>query len=146
MSGMSGKEAMTSLVLDRSMESRRDSPRCAACRTALVARWPGVMSATRIWFPSWCTRLEQWKWMTLRSLGCMTQFLCRTSSGWTATSSDVSKGDALELNYRSRLMGRECSAGRDIALYTPRPNHWRRSDSPSAMLPRTQRMGEGGRS
>ena len=34
---------------------------------------------------------------------------------------DVNKGDALDTNYRSRLVGREFNAGRDNALYASTP-------------------------
>ena len=34
---------------------------------------------------------------------------------------DVNKGDALDVNYRSRLVGREFNVGRDDALYAPTP-------------------------
>ena len=34
---------------------------------------------------------------------------------------DVSKGDALDVNYRSRLVGREFNIGRDDALYASTP-------------------------
>ena len=34
---------------------------------------------------------------------------------------DVNKGDALDVNYRSRLVGREFNVGRDDALYASTP-------------------------
>ena len=34
---------------------------------------------------------------------------------------DVNKGDATDLNYRSRLVGRQFSIGRDDALYASTP-------------------------
>ena len=34
---------------------------------------------------------------------------------------DVNKGDALDVNYRSRFVGREFNVGRDDALYAPTP-------------------------
>ena len=34
---------------------------------------------------------------------------------------DVSKGDALDVNYRSRLVGREFNVGRDDARYASTP-------------------------
>ena len=35
---------------------------------------------------------------------------------------DVNKGDALDVNYRSRLVGREFNVGRDDALYASIPS------------------------
>ena len=37
--------------------------------------------------------------------------------GWVG----VNKGDALDVNYRSRLVGREFNIGRDDALYASTP-------------------------